>query len=202
MRFRVFVFFLLSVSAASFLAFALESAQKRSPASEISPRPFASVVPEDELPDDLAGASPVPTPEEKLDAKTIRKIRREFRRRLDRERSALKAEQKRLKKERDAQRDERRRTWYEAEKAARRKFFAENPGAGAKKREYMHAHNERRVNFDAQLKEEKKREREEREIRWKALEQDQRDRWSAVEESLRQGKRPDERLLQPTVLSR
>lgn len=147
--------------------------------------------------------SPTPTPEpsqvvsggEKLDAKEIRNIRREFQRKLDLERETLKKDQVRNKKEHDAQRKAQKKTWDKTEADARRKFFEEHRH-GPERREYMHDLNSRRIAFYDRLKAEEKNDKGEREARWNALEADQKNRWKAVEESLRRGMRPDSKWLQ------
>jgi hypothetical protein len=141
-----------------------------------SPEPWPSFAP-----------SPVP---EKLDAKGVRAFRRNFRKRLEEERSVLKREQSRQKKEGDAQRSARRKEWDRVQKDARRKFFSENLH-GPERRRYVQEFLEQRRNFYDQLKSEEKREKAEREARWKALEEQQKFRWRSVEESLGRGEQPD-----------
>jgi hypothetical protein len=128
----------------------------------------------------------------RLDKRGVTELRRTFRSRLDRERIELKISQDRYKKERDADRKRRKKEWDQAEKDARRKFFAEN-AHGPERREYIRAFLERRKAFYAQLKDEERNDKLEREARWKALEEEQKTRMNAVEESLARGERPDSR---------
>lgn len=148
--------------------------------------------------DPTAQVSVRPSPEataEKIARKEIRKIRREFTDLLDQELDRLRLDQSRKRREGEAGRRLRRREWDAQEKAARRKFFAENEH-GPERRRYVKDFNDRRTAFYDSIKAEERVERSELDARWKSLKESQRTRLMSVEEFLRRSERPPSRLLE------
>jgi hypothetical protein len=150
--------------------------------------------------DPAAQSAVLPSPAEsgmpeKIVRKEIRRIRREFTDLLDQERDRLRAEQTRRRRDGDASRKIRKRDWEAKEKDGRRKFFDEN-AHGPMRRDYVRELIERRKAFYEELKTEERNERNELDVRWKALKESQRTRLNAVEEVLRRSERPTSRLLE------
>jgi hypothetical protein len=161
---------------------------------------FASPLARADGSDPAAQSAVLPSPAEsgmpeKIARKEVRRIRREFTDLLDQERDRLRNEQSRRRREGDASRKTRRRDWDAREKTARRKFFDEN-SHGPERRNYVKDFNDRRKAFYDDLRNEEKSERNELDVRWKALKESQRTRLDTVETYLRRSERPTTKLLE------
>ncbi|MBC7384795.1 MAG: hypothetical protein H7301_01370 [Cryobacterium sp.] len=141
----------------------------------------------------LSSANPSPAmsgiPEHVTKAEA-RKIRRALFESLDKEREALKREQKEARSAFDGNRKAKKAEWTSRENEARRKFFDEN-AHGPERRRYVFELNERRRTFFSDLRREEKEFRLGQDVRWKEMREKQRKHLTEAEKSLKRGERPE-----------
>lgn len=157
--------------------------------ADVLPSPSPSVI----APGIEATVSPSPSPEAKLTSRESRGLFRNFKKAQSNELKALRHRQREEMKQLRASQKARLKEWQEREKGERRKFFEANT-KGPERREYVAAMRSRRDALLNLQKDERKQREQEYDARFKAAQEDQRNKRKEFEEYLRKGERPSNEL--------